>query len=303
MLFWVLGALTVLTLGISYACYWIAFYNPEHRHQETLVIRGKEDPVCLDDLCREMAGHPFEQVYITASDGIRLAGRYYHCNDDGPLHIQFHGYRGSGVRDFCAAHAICMEMGINTLVVDQRAHGLSGGNTMTFGILERYDCLCWTKYAQERFGSHREIFLSGVSMGAATVLMASALPLPENVAGIIADCPYSTPGAIIRKVISDVRFPAMVLYPFVGLGALIFGGFRVWEESAVHAVSRTKIPILLIHGSEDKYVPPEMSAAIYNKCAGQRFLEIFPGAGHGGCCATDPVRYEKILRSFMDSCR
>lgn len=302
MLFWVLGAVLVLVLAFSYACYWIAFYNPVHRHQETVVIRGKKDPACLDALCREMADQPFEQVYITAADGIRLAGRYYHRSDDAPLHIQFHGYRGNGIRDFCAAHAICQELGINTLVVDQRAHGLSGGNTMTFGILERYDCLCWAKYARDRFGSNREIFLSGVSMGAATVLMASSLPLPENVAGIIADCPYSTPGAIIRKVITDVRFPSVLIYPFVSLGAFVFGGFRVWEESAIHAVSRTKIPILLIHGSDDKFVPPEMSAAIYEKCAGQRYLEVFPGAGHGGSCATDPVRYEKIIRCFMGNC-
>lgn len=303
MLFWVLGVLAALILGVSYACYWIAFYNPVHRHQETLVIRGKRDPACLDDLCREMADQPFEQVEIRSFDGVRLAGRYYHRRDGAPVHIQFHGYRGSGIRDFCAVHGICAEMGVNTLVVDQRAHGMSGGSTMTFGILERRDCLCWAKYVNARFGSGCEIFLCGVSMGAATVLMASGLPLPENVAGVIADCPYSTPGAIIRKVISDVRFPAMAVYPFVALGALVFGGFRVWEESAIHAVSRTKIPILLIHGSEDKYVPPEMSAAIYEKCGGQRFLEIFPGAGHGGCCATDPMRYEKILRSFMDNCR
>lgn len=303
MIFWVIGAVFLLILALSYGCYWIAFYNPVNRHHEAVIIRGKKDPQCLDALYRDMADMPFEQVYIRSFDGIRLAGRYYHRSDDAPIHIQFHGYRGNGIRDFCAAHRVCMEMGINTLVVDQRAHGDSGGNTMTFGILERSDCLCWARYAAERFGSDKEIYLCGVSMGAATVLMASALALPENVAGIIADCPYSTPGAIICKVISDMRFPVMLIYPFVALGAFVFGGFRVWEESPIHAVTRTRIPILLIHGSEDKYVPYEMSAAIYEKCAGQRYLEIFPGAGHGGSCVTDPVRYEKIIGSFMENCR
>lgn len=303
MLFWILAMLAVLILAVSYAGYWIAFYNPVHRHQETLIIRGKRDPACLEELCQEMAQQPFEQVFITAHDGIRLSARYYHRSDTGPIHIQFHGYRGSGVRDFCGVHGICKKMGISTLVVDQRAHGLSGGNTMTFGILERYDCQAWTNYVRERFGSSRSIYLSGVSMGAATVLMASSLPLPENVAGIIADCPYSTPGAIIRKVISDVRVPAMLVYPFVAFGAFVFGGFRVWEESAIRAVSCTRIPVLLIHGSEDKYVPAEMSMEIFEKCAGKRYLEIFPGAGHGGSCVTDPVRYERILRSFMEDCK
>ena len=140
-------------------------------------------------------------------------------------------------------------------------------------------------------------------MGAATVLMATAFPLPENVAGIIADCPYSTPGMIIRKVISDMRAPAFLLYPFVVIGALLFGGFRIWESSPLRAVAGTTIPILLIHGSEDKFVPWEMSAQILDNCGGMKYLEIFPGAGHGGCCATDPVRYEKIITSFMNKCQ
>lgn len=303
MLFWIIGAVVVLILAISYGCYWIAFYNPVHRHHETVVIHSKKDPPNLEKLCRQMGDQPFEQVNIRARDGITLAGRYYHRHDGAPVFIQFHGYRGSGIRDFCAVHSICTQMGVNVLVVDQRAHGMSGGNTMTFGILERFDCLRWAQYARERFGSECEIYLYGVSMGAATVLMASSLALPENVAGIIADCPYSAPGAIIRKVISDMHVPSWIAYPFVVLGALIYGGFFPWEESAERAVSHTKIPILLIHGSEDRFVPAEMSAAIFEQCTGQRYLEIFPGAGHGGCCITDPVRYEKVLRSFMDSCR
>ena len=285
MLLLILGALVLLILLISYGCYWIAFYNPVSRHHEAVVIRSGKDPVNLDILCRTMADRPCEQISIRSFDGVKLAGRYYHQNDDGPIHILFHGYRGNGIRDFCFVHEIYMARGINTLVVDQRAHGQSEGNTMTFGILERRDCLCWARYVQERFGSERRIYLNGVSMGAATVLMASALPLPENVAGIIADCPYSTPGSIIRKVISDMRVPSLLIYPFVVLGALIFGGFRVWEESPVRAVSRTRIPILLIHGSEDKYVPCEMSSEIYEHCSGQKYLEIFPGAGHGNCCS------------------
>lgn len=302
MLVWIVIGLTVLILAVAYGGYWIAFYNPVHRHREILVIRRRNDPASLEACCREMEERPYEPVSVTAHDGVLLSGRYYHRSDDGPVFIQFHGYRGSGIRDFGMLQRICDDMGINTLVVDQRAHGSSGGNTMTFGILERFDCQCWARFAAGRFGSRRQIYLSGVSMGAATVLMASNLNLPENVAGIIADCPYSTPEAIIRKVIADMKAPAMLLFPFVALGAYLFGGFRIREESPVHAVAGTRIPVLLIHGSEDKYVPAEMSAEIFESCAGRRYLEIFPGAGHGGSCVTDPVRYGKVLRSFMDSC-
>ena len=293
--------LILILLGLSYAGYWIAFYNPVNRHQETLVIRRQQDPACMDELCRTMAGRPYKQVEITVRDGTKLAGKWYDAGCS-PIFILFHGYRGSGVRDFCAIHNICMELGISTLVVDQRAHGQSGGSTLTFGIRERYDCLEWVKYASEHFGADRPIYLMGVSMGAATVLMASDLPLPDNVAGIIGDCPFSAPGAIIRKIIGDLGLPVWLLYPFAVLGALLFGHFRLWEDSAMKSVSRSRVPILLIHGSEDNFVPSEMSATIFEHCAGKRYLEIFPGAGHGGCSLTDPTRYQKILRSFIENC-
>lgn len=142
----------------------------------------------------------FESVFITSFDGVKLYARYYHVRDGAPLQIQFHGYRGSALLDFCGGNKLAREIGHNTLVVDQRAHGKSGGNTITFGINERYDCLSCINYAVERSGKETPIFLSGVSMDAATVLMASELNLPDNVIGIIADSPYSSPEEIIRKV-------------------------------------------------------------------------------------------------------
>lgn len=300
---WLVGVVCVVViLGLAYCCYWVAFYNPESRHKEAVITKlGKERPQ-LDALYKEMEGLPCEQVTISSDDGLTLGARYYHVRDDAPLHIQFHGYRGNGLRDFCAVHRIVREAGINTLVVDQRAHGMSGGNTLTFGILERYDCLRWAQYAAQRFGTAQPIFLSGVSMGAATVLMASELPLPENVAGIVADCPYSSPGAIIRKVCRDMKVPGWLIYPFVVLGALAFGRFRLWDGSPVRAVGKTHIPILLIHGSEDRYVPSSMSGEIFDACGGEKYLEVFPGAAHGGSCVTDSARYEKIIRSFMALC-
>lgn len=290
--------LCVLIVGISYAGYWVAFYNPVSRHGE--IVHASSPAV--DKLCAEMDAAPYERVCITSHDGLKLCGRYYHVADGANLHIQFHGYRGSGSRDFGAGNAVAKKAGLNTLVVDQRAHGESQGDTVTFGILERYDCQAWANYAAERFGSGCAIFLSGISMGAATVLMASELALPENVAGIIADCPYTSPGDIIRKVCRDVKLPSALMYPFVALGALIFGRFRLWASSPIQAVRNTDIPILLLHGSEDKYVPASMSGKIFEACAGLRYLEIFPGAAHCGCCLTDTPRYERVLRAFMEEC-
>lgn len=303
--FIVLGA--VLILAISFCCYWMAFYNPESRHREPVPMpknwSSKKEGPKLRKLYEQMAALPFEQVEIRSHDGLRLVGSYYHRNDGAMLHIQFHGYRGSGVRDLCGLHYLAREMGHNTLVVNQRANGASQGNTITFGIKERFDCLAWAKYASGRFGKDIPIVLAGVSMGAATVLMSSELELPENVIGIIADCGYSSPGAIIRKVSRDVRVPGWLSYPFIVLGALLFGRFRLWERGAIDAVKNAKVPILIIHGEDDRYVPCEMGRQMKQAGGENVELKTFPGAAHAISYVTDSQRYEKIVSDFLSNCR
>ena len=195
------------------------------------------------------------------------------------------------------------ESGQNTLVVDQRAHGRSGGTTITFGIRERLDCLSWVEYVNQRFGLDTPIFLSGVSMGAATVLMASELELPANVRGIIADCPYFSPEAIIRKVCrEDMHLPPALVMPFIRLVARLFGHFDLKESSAVQAVGNTTIPILLLHGEDDRFVPCDMSRDIFDACTGDKTRITFQGAGHGLSYIVDTERYSEAVSRFVDQC-
>ena len=190
----------------------------------------------------------------------------------------------------------------NTIVVDQSAHGRSTSRTITFGIKERKDCLSWANYVCETFGSDTPIFLSGVSMGAAAVLMASSLDLPQNVLGIIADSPYSSPAAIIEKVCRDRGYPTSVMLPVIRLGARCFGHFDLDEATVIDAVRRTRIPILLIHGEDDRFVPCRMSQEIWSACGGPRTLKTFPGAGHGLSYMVDTKRYERLVRQFVEEC-
>ena len=192
--------LLLIILLISYLTYRKAFYSPLNKRSTTHLLPDtpqyrKANPV-IRKLIDEMEKVPYEQVYITSYDGTKLAAKYYHISDSAPLQIQFHGYRSTAIRDFSGGFQLAQKMGRNTLVVDQRANGKSGGTTITFGIKEKYDCLEWIKYAVDRFGNI-PIMLTGVSMGGATVLMASELDLPENVKCIVSDCPYTSPYEII----------------------------------------------------------------------------------------------------------
>jgi len=298
--------LLVVALLAAKFCYRIAFFSLNNKEQDIYTVPPGEQYEKVADKMLELIGTldqlPYEQLYITARDGVQLAARYYHFKDGAPIQIQFHGYRGNGVREYACGNQLAANIGYNSVVVDERAHGKSGGHTITFGIKERWDCADWTKYVAEKFGEKVPIILSGVSMGAATVLMASELDLPKNVAVITADCPYSSPGAIIRKVCSDIKLPPWLAYPFVTIGALLYGHFKLWESSAVSAVRNTRIPILLIHGDDDRLVPCSMSKEIYAAAAGDKRLAIFPGAGHGLSYFTDTKRYEETMKSFLRSC-
>ena len=253
-------------------------------------------------LIEEMAAvEPTRRIELYSYDGTRLSARYYHVSDGAPLHIQMHGYRGNGIRDFCGGNKLAREMGHNTLIVDQRAHGKSGGRTICFGLKEQYDCKVWVEFAARYFGMNTPIFLSGVSMGATTVLLAASLPMTANVVGVIADCPFDSPKNIIQKVTADMNLPPKLIYPFISLGALLFGRLRLKGDVA-QRINSTRIPICIIHGEADKFVPVEMSRRIRDHSTGPLQLHTFPGAGHGLSFITDEERYKRITQEFMNQC-
>ncbi len=243
---------------------------------------------------------PCEWVYIDSHDGKRLAARYIHSCDGAPLHIQFHGYRGSSTRDFCGGNLLARARGHNTLLIEQRAHSKSDGHTITFGIKERIDCLKWIKYAVKRFGDKTPIILSGISMGASTVLMAGEFDLPKNVVGIIADSPFSSPSDIIKNECANMGLSPKLVFPFIRLGGLIFGRFDVCKASSLEAVKKCTKPVLIIHGEADTFVPLEMGKKLYENCASQnkRFAS-FPNANHGYSYIVDGKRYEAIVDEFL----
>ena len=302
----VVGVLLTVFLVLTYYAYRMTFYAAPRKGDEDQYLipheeQYRKDVEKLRQCISRLDSMAYEPVTIESFDGRRLFGRYYHSKEGAPLQIQFHGYRGSALRDLCGGTPLALKLGHNVLLVDQRAHGRSDGNTITFGVLERKDCLEWIRYAQQRFGEEIPIVLTGVSMGAATVLMAADLELPPAVKAVVADCPFSAPREIIARVAENMGLPGKQAAAVCALGGAIFGGFRLGSSSAVEAVRKSRLPILLIHGEEDHYVPCEMSRQIYDACAAEKRLETFPHAAHAMCYMEDPVRYETVVTDFLQT--
>lgn len=247
---------------------------------------------------RHLTSLPFEDAYIISPlDGIRLHARIYLGKPDAPVQIMCHGYRSTPFRDFSGGALEAMARGHNVILIDQRAHGESEGKQITYGICERHDLIAWANYAAERFRD-RPIILLGISMGGATVVAASNLEMPEAVKCIISDCPYSVLRDILISTARKMGFPSWV-YPLISLSAKMFGKINIPDGNFVESVRKTRLPILIIHGEDDGFVPAEMSAALYEANPEMIRRITFPGAHHGTSYLTDRDRYMSEFDAFV----
>ena len=301
---WIFGSLFVgasSLLAMSYGLYKIAFSVPKKcADPYDGIDRGafadyKHD---IRTMIETVSKIPYEDVYTNSEDGLRLHAKYYETVPGAPVEILCHGYHGTGYRDFCGGLQLALKRGHNALLIDQRAHGESEGKCLTFGIMERKDCLSWVKYIVERCGEDTKIVLVGISMGAATVTMATELELPDNVVAVIADCGYSSPEEIIRKVMKDSKYP-QCLYPILKLSAKLYGHFDLGEASSEEALHSSKIPVLFIHGEADDFVPCEMTRRNYDACASKKTLITVPEAGHGLSYLVDLDKYTEAIDKFL----
>ena len=297
----VLAVLIVLFFAAAYGTYRFIFYSPNatQNNDHTIpVSTGMEEQTeHIHRMIDQLNAVPYEEVKITSHDGLRLRGRYYHQRDGAPLAICFHGYRGTPTRDFSGGSRVLAKLGYNMLLVEERAHCASEGHTISFGVNERKDCLAWVFHFHYRF-PETEMLLVGVSMGAATVLMASALPLPDCVKGIIADCPFTEPLEIIKKTGKDMHIPPFVTGVMAPVAARIFGSFNLKGASALKAVHEAKVPIMLIYGEDDTFVPCTMSFQLHANAPELSELHTFPGANHGVSYVQDPARYALLTENF-----
>jgi fermentation-respiration switch protein FrsA (DUF1100 family) len=231
-----------------------------------------------------------------------LRGAYFEKEKGLPIELMFYGYEGTYERDLCCGVQRAFAVNRNALLINQRASGDSDGNICTFGINEYKDCLKWIDFAVQKFGEDCKLILTGISMGAATVLTAAGENLPKNVIGVLADCPFSSAKEIIQKVITDMRLPAKIVYPFVKLGAKIFGKFDLEENSPMQAMSSCQVPVIFLHGDADDFVPWQMSVKLHEACQSKKKLVLIKGAPHGLAYPKDERGYLQAIKDFQQEC-
>lgn len=304
---WILyaiGTILLLVLVICLICFRMAFYvskkdrTPKGKYpipDGEIYLPYKDQMIAW---MQEVRAMPCKEYSIRSFDGLELHAKFYEYAPGAPIEIMFHGYRGSAERDLCGGIQRCFALQRSILLIDQRCSGKSQGRVITFGIREHQDCIDWANFAVKEFGPDVKLILTGISMGASTVLMAAGKELPENVIGVLADCGFSTAKDIICKVIRQMKLPVKLAYPFVRLAARIFGGFDLEGYSALEAMKNCKVPVIFFHGESDDFVPWQMSQENYDACSAAKKLVLVPGAGHGLGYLVEPEKYLQALRDF-----
>ena len=298
----VIGLLILLT---SYICFRMVFYVSRKQTSSPEEIPLPEGEIyepyhpLMKRWILEARGFQHEDYYIQSFDGLTLHAKYFEYEKGAVTEIMFHGYRGSAERDLSGGIQRCFALGRNILLVDQRTSNESEGNVITFGINEHRDCLSWIDFAAKQFGPDVRLVLTGISMGASTVLMAAGKPLPSNVVGVLADCGFSSAQEIIKKCASDLKLPGNLLYPFIKLGAKLFGHFDLEEYTPLEAMKTCTLPVIFFHGEDDAFVPCYMSQKIYDLCQSPKKLVTIPKAGHGMVYIIDNDLYFKSVTEFF----
>ncbi len=309
MIIWIIGGaaagLALCALLTAYICFRRVFYNSnKYKNVDEFSIPDGEIYAPyreeMIEWIKQKRALPHTDVSVTSFDGLTLRGEFFEFAPGAPIELMFHGYRGNAERDLSGGVFRCRRMGHSTLLVDHRAAGKSDGYVTGFGIPEARDCLSWIDFIIKNIDPNAKIILTGVSMGAATVTTATGYDLPSNVVGVLADCGYTSTREIICKVVREMRLPPRLLYPFIRLGARLFGGFDTEFMPPIEAVTRARVPIIFIHGEADDFVPCDMSRQNFEACAAPKRLVTIPGGGHGLAYPADPEVYLAALHEFFD---
>lgn len=254
----------------------------------------------IKNAAQKLENSVVETVEISATDGEKLVGHIYRCESAKRIIIAMHGWRSSWSRDFGSISDFWQQNGCTIVYADQRGQNASGGEYIGFGLVERFDCRDWIDWVNKSINENNlPIYLAGISMGATTVLMASSLELAPNVHGIMADCGFTSPHAIWKHVAdNNLRISYSLVSAMANSMYKRKMDMDTDEYSTTEALAQTDIPVLLIHGSDDRFVPVEMTYENYKACRSPKKLLIVPGATHAMSYYINKTEYENAVKEF-----
>lgn len=212
-----------------------------------------------------------------------------------------HGYKDNAISMMHLGYMYHRQLGYNVVAYDQYAHGASQGDMIQMGWKDRKNLIMCAGKAQEMYGD--TIILHGISMGGATVMMASGdEALPQSVRVIVDDCGYTSVWDEYQgEIKNQFGLPAFPILHVTNIVSKLVLGWSFTEASSVDAVSRTQVPMLFIHGDNDTFVPTEMVNTVFQTHHGKKAKWLAPGSVHARSYHDYPDEYTQRVQDFVDS--
>lgn len=235
----------------------------------------------------------------SSQGGLHLKARYYPAATTTPkTMVVVHGFGdnsltlGNYIRFFHQA-------GYNVLAPDNRSHGHSQGKYIGFGWQDRQDLQDWIQQLIRRKGSNVQIGLFGVSMGASTVMYYLGLKVPQQVKTAIADCGYaSINGELTYELKRLFNLPSVPLIPTANLYTQALAHYSLYNGETAKTLKHNHIPLFIIHGTKDTFVPTSNAKLNYQNDSGPKKLWLVKGAKHARSYQKNPALYQKRVLTW-----
>ena len=299
--------LIALITALAISCYLFYFILNRHaKYKQSTDVLSK-DPEEAKQAIRILTGSDNWKAYFFANaekwqlqsfDNLQLCARFL-GNDSHDYAILCHGFTGSHVEMLGRAEHLHSK-GFNVLLPDARAHGESEGLYRGMGFLEKKDLLQWISRIAGK-DPMANILLFGQSMGAATVMMTAGQPLPPQVKAVIQDCGYTSVWDVFSEQLKKLyKLPT---FPIMHIASLISkkkAGYSFKEASPLEHIARCRIPILMIHGEEDTFVPYAYLDRLYERANSPKEKLVVHKAGHCMSIAKDNKLYWDTVDTFIE---
>ena len=238
-----------------------------------------------------------QRVGIKAYDGVDLYADYIDMKSDRTA-VFFHGYSATPLVNFSIHSEYFLKRGYNVLLVFQRAHGVSGGEYCTLGIIESRDVLSWVDYIDKMPAKYNVLY--GISMGTSTIEYAAQHIKSKKVCALILDCGYISPYLQIYRDCQRRRLPGKLLVPIIN--AMFRHRFKEdLRMKTTDALKNNKVPSLFLHGMTDETVPYGDSQKNYEACGGEKKLLLKEGLHHTLSFSTGPDELRTEVFEYIES--
>lgn len=237
-----------------------------------------------------------EDLYINSFDNLKLHAIFINNNTNKTI-ICVHGYKAKdGLYDFGMSARFLNSLGYNLLFVDNRAHGLSQGKYIGFGVLDSIDVNSWVDYLVTNM-NQETIILYGMSMGAATVMNAQN----NKAKAIIADCGFASGyDEVAYQIKKMYHLPPFPIIPISNVLLKLLAHYSLKEKEAYKSIKNYKNNLLIIHGDKDHFVPTGDAYKIFDNATCHKKILIVPGASHAKSYLKDTKLYEQTIKEFLD---